>query len=120
MAAAAALARMELKPKAKPPSSQGAIKNQGRRFLEDAAGVRAWLGCKALPVMAPSSEIAPAAAVGLSLGREFPAWQLCSWSQILADDKPLRNGAKAHPEPEAEHPQKCLLPWSRTALCKAL
>lgn len=120
MAAAAALARMELKPKAKPPSSQGAIKNQGRRFLEEAAGVRAWLGCKALLVMAPSSEIAPAAAVGLSLERKFLAWQLCSWSQILADDKPLRNGAKAHPEPEAEHPQKCLLPWSRTALCKAL
>uniref|UniRef100_A0A8C9FCS5 UBX domain-containing protein 6 n=1 Tax=Pavo cristatus TaxID=9049 RepID=A0A8C9FCS5_PAVCR len=39
MAAAAALARMELKPKAKPPSSQGAIKNQGRRLLADAAGM---------------------------------------------------------------------------------
>lgn len=39
MAAAAALARMELKPKAKPPSSQGAIKNQGRRFLADTAGM---------------------------------------------------------------------------------
>ncbi|XP_031460119.1 UBX domain-containing protein 6 isoform X1 [Phasianus colchicus] len=33
MAAAAALARMELKPKAKPPSSQGAIKNQVRKEL---------------------------------------------------------------------------------------
>uniref|UniRef100_A0A803XYW6 UBX domain-containing protein 6 n=1 Tax=Meleagris gallopavo TaxID=9103 RepID=A0A803XYW6_MELGA len=60
MAAAAALARMELKPKAKPPSSQGAIKNQGRRFLEDAAGVRAWLGCKALPDPAFSDKEAAA------------------------------------------------------------
>ncbi|OXB51775.1 UNVERIFIED_CONTAM: hypothetical protein H355_002524, partial [Colinus virginianus] len=33
MAAAAALARMELKPKAKPPSSQGAIRNQVRKEL---------------------------------------------------------------------------------------
>uniref|UniRef100_A0A8D0EVZ5 UBX domain-containing protein 6 n=1 Tax=Strix occidentalis caurina TaxID=311401 RepID=A0A8D0EVZ5_STROC len=35
MAAAAALARMELKPKGKLPSSQEAIKNQGRSWLED-------------------------------------------------------------------------------------
>ncbi|NXP82367.1 UBXN6 protein, partial [Ramphastos sulfuratus] len=35
MAAAAALARMELKSKAKLPPSQEAIKNQGRRSLED-------------------------------------------------------------------------------------
>lgn len=42
MAAAAALARMELKPKAKPPSSQGAIKNQVRKELmaEAAANVK--------------------------------------------------------------------------------
>lgn len=36
MAAAAALARMELKPKTKVSSSQEAIKNQGRSSLEDA------------------------------------------------------------------------------------
>lgn len=54
MAAAAALARMELKPKAKLPSSQEAIKNQGRSLLEEtellcqrrdgAAGWSGWLG----------------------------------------------------------------------------
>lgn len=54
MAAAAALARMELKPKAKLPSSQEAIKNQGgsspedaellRRRREGAAGWRGRLG----------------------------------------------------------------------------
>lgn len=51
MAAAAALARMELKPKAKAPSSQEAIKNQGRSSLADVEplhrrgdGAAGWLG----------------------------------------------------------------------------
>lgn len=53
MAAAAALARMELKPKAKLPSSQEAIKNQGRSSPVDAGscccagvgmGQPGWLG----------------------------------------------------------------------------
>ncbi|XP_031460120.1 UBX domain-containing protein 6 isoform X2 [Phasianus colchicus] len=45
MAAAAALARMELKPKAKPPSSQGAIKNQVRKELMAEAAARIYFIC---------------------------------------------------------------------------
>ncbi|XP_042748060.1 UBX domain-containing protein 6 isoform X2 [Lagopus leucura] len=45
MAAAAALARMELKPKAKPPSSQGAIKNQVRKELMAEAAARVYFIC---------------------------------------------------------------------------
>lgn len=96
MAAAAALARMELKPKVKVASSQEAIKNQGRSSLEAAE-----LLCRCRD--GHGSELSP--------GREILGPQAlegvagCSWLLCLLGCH--RNGGHAcpwTPRPGTEHP----------------